>query len=62
VKGLDLKRNGRKRLNVDIPEVLYNAIRKRAHEHYCTMTKFVMKVMIKELKQNGGSYTEDTNE
>ena len=45
-----MKRDGKKRLNVDIPEKVYELMRKRAHENYCTLTGFVMKMLKKELE------------
>jgi len=49
-----MSRQGRKRLGIDLPEVVHKAVHKRAHENYTTVTKFVTRVLIEYLKRTEG--------
>jgi len=45
----DYNRSGRKRLSVDIPKEVYMDIRRLAGERNCTITKLVIRALIKEI-------------
>lgn len=45
-----MKRMGRKRLSIDIPEKIHTEIKKLAAIHNCTMTRWILRAIINQLK------------
>lgn len=46
------KRTGRKRLSVDIPTAIHNAIAQEAVFNNCTVTSYVLRALIAQLKRD----------
>jgi len=46
------KRPGRKRLTVDIPTIIFNAVAKEVIESNSTLTKYVLRALIEQLRKD----------
>lgn len=45
------RREGRKRLSLDMPTWLHDQIRMQAMNYHCTMTKWIMKAAVEKIKR-----------
>lgn len=45
------RRDGRKRLSIDLPTFLHDAIRKEAMRYNCTITRYIMRAVIEKIKR-----------
>ena len=49
-----MSRPGRKRLGVDLPEGIHRYIKDCAKKHNCSLTKYVIRVLVGQIKQEKG--------
>jgi len=45
-------RKGRKRLSMDIPIGIHRYIKERAKQHNCTITKYILRLLIAQLSRD----------
>lgn len=44
-------RPGRKRINLDIPQEVYNQVKETCDQRMCTLTKYIIRALIEALKK-----------